>query len=74
MSLRLKINLIVLALTVLFAATVLALEIRSMRESVNEEVVAANRVAALLLALATMLAWSGALLLRHRRATSGRVP
>lgn len=49
MSLRLKINLIVLALTVLFAATVLALEIRSMRESVNEEVVAANRVAALLL-------------------------
>jgi len=33
-----------------------------------------GRVAALLLALATMLAWSGALLLRHRRATSGRVP
>lgn len=49
MSLRLKINLIVVALTFLFAATVLALELRSMRESVHEEVVAANRVAALLL-------------------------
>jgi len=49
MSLRLKINLIVLALTVVLAATVLALELRSMRESVHEEVVAANRVAGLLL-------------------------
>ncbi|HSV60596.1 MAG TPA: ATP-binding protein [Variovorax sp.] len=49
MSLRLKINLIVVALTVVLAATVLALELRSMRESVHEEVVAANRVAALLL-------------------------
>ncbi|MDM0111823.1 histidine kinase [Variovorax sp. J22R133] len=49
MSLRLKINLIVVALTFVFAAAVLALEVRSMRESVNEEVVAANRVAAQLL-------------------------
>lgn len=49
MSLRLKINLIVAALTLLFAATVLALQLRSMRESVHEEVVAANRVAAQLL-------------------------
>jgi two-component system, NarL family, sensor histidine kinase UhpB len=49
MSLRLKINLIVAALTMLFAATVLALQLRSLRESVHEEVVAANRVAAQLL-------------------------
>jgi two-component system sensor histidine kinase UhpB len=49
MSLRLKINLIVAALTLLFAATVLTLQLRSMRESVHEEVVAANRVAAQLL-------------------------
>lgn len=49
MSLRLKINLIVVALTVVLAATVLALELRSMRESVHEEVVAANRVASTLL-------------------------
>ena len=44
MSLRLKINLIVAALTLLFAAAVLALQLRSMRESVHEEVVAANLV------------------------------
>jgi len=49
MTLRLKINLIVGALTVLFLAAVIALQLRSMRESVNEEVVAANRVAAQLL-------------------------
>jgi two-component system sensor histidine kinase UhpB len=49
MTLRLKINLIVGALTVLFLAAVLALQLRSMRESVQEEVVAANRVAAQLL-------------------------
>jgi two-component system, NarL family, sensor histidine kinase UhpB len=49
MSLRLKINLIVGILTVLFVAAVMALEIRSMRGSVNEEVMAANRVAAQLL-------------------------
>jgi len=49
MTLRLKINLIVGALTVLFMAAVLALQLRSMRDSVHEEVVAANRVASQLL-------------------------
>ncbi len=49
MTLRLKINLIVGALTVLFVAAMLALQLRSMRESVQEEVVAANRVATQLL-------------------------
>ena len=49
MTLRLKINLIVGALTILFVVAVLALQLRSMRESVNEEVVAANRVATQLL-------------------------
>jgi two-component system, NarL family, sensor histidine kinase UhpB len=49
MTLRLKINLIVGALTVLFGAAVIALQLRSLRESVHEEVVAANRVAAQLL-------------------------
>jgi two-component system sensor histidine kinase UhpB len=49
MSLRLKINLIVAALTLVFTATMIALQLRSMRESVHEEVVAANRVAAQLL-------------------------
>ena len=41
MTLRLKINLIVGALTLLFLGAVLALQFRSMRESVHEEVVAA---------------------------------
>ena len=41
MSLRLKINLIVASLTILFTAMVMALQLRSMRESVHEEVVAA---------------------------------
>jgi two-component system, NarL family, sensor histidine kinase UhpB len=49
MTLRLKINIIVGALTVLFAASVIALQLRSMRDSVHEEVLAANRVAAQLL-------------------------
>jgi two-component system, NarL family, sensor histidine kinase UhpB len=49
MTLRLKINLIVGALTVLFVGAVIGLQLRSMRESVHEEVVAANRVAAQLL-------------------------
>ncbi|WP_213954753.1 HAMP domain-containing protein [Variovorax sp. dw_954] len=48
MSLRLKINLIVVALTFVFASAILALELRSMRESVHEETAAANRVASLL--------------------------
>ncbi len=49
MTLRLKINLIVGALTLLFMAAVIGLQLHSMRESVSEEVVAANRVAAQLL-------------------------
>ena len=49
MSLRLKINLIVGLLTVLFTAALMALQLRNLRESVHEEVVAANRVAAQLL-------------------------
>ena len=49
MSLRLKINLIVGALTLLFIAAVISLELRSLREAVHEEVVAANRVAAQML-------------------------
>ncbi|HWT19660.1 MAG TPA: histidine kinase, partial [Variovorax sp.] len=49
MTLRLKINLIVSLLTLLFVTAMLALQMRAMRESVHEEVVAANRVAAQLL-------------------------
>lgn len=49
MSLRLKINLLVSTLTLLFLAAVMGLQLRNMRESVREEVVAANRVAAQLL-------------------------
>jgi two-component system sensor histidine kinase UhpB len=49
MSLRLRIHLIVGALTLLFIAAVMALHLRNMRDSVSEEVVAANRVAAQLL-------------------------
>ncbi len=45
MSLRLKINLIVGLLTALFVAVVLVLHVRNLRDSVGEEVVAANRVA-----------------------------
>ena len=49
MTLRLRINLIVGTLTVLFTIGIMALQFRNMRDSVNEEVVAANRVAAQLL-------------------------
>lgn len=49
MSLRLKINLIVGTLTVMFVVGLLALQIGNLRVSVNEEVVAANRVASQLL-------------------------
>jgi two-component system, NarL family, sensor histidine kinase UhpB len=45
LSLRLKINLIVGLLTLIFLAVVLALQLRSLRDSVREEVVGANRVA-----------------------------
>ncbi|MBT9525133.1 MAG: HAMP domain-containing protein [Rhizobacter sp.] len=46
MSLRLKLHLIIGTLTLLFLLVMLGLQLRSMRASVNEEVVAANRVAA----------------------------
>ena len=49
MTLRLKINLIVGALTLLFLAALLAQQVGGMRNAVNEEVVAANRVAAQML-------------------------
>ncbi|MEQ1683895.1 MAG: HAMP domain-containing protein [Burkholderiaceae bacterium] len=49
MTLRLKINLIVGVLTLLFIGTVIWLQLGSVRESVHEEVVAANRVAAQML-------------------------
>ena len=49
MSLRLKIQLVVVLLTLGFIAAVLMLQYRAFKESVNEEVVAANRVAAQLL-------------------------
>ncbi|MFT3666117.1 HAMP domain-containing protein [Piscinibacter sp.] len=49
MSLRLKINLVVGALTLLLLLAMLGLQLRSMRSSVHEEVLAANRVAAQLL-------------------------
>lgn len=46
MTLRLKINLLVGALTALFVLSLLGLEWRNMRDAVREEVEAANRVAA----------------------------
>lgn len=49
LGLRLQINLIVGVLTLLFVAALLALQLRNVREAVQEEVVAANRVAAQLL-------------------------
>jgi len=49
MSLRQKIQLIVVLLTLLFIAAVLTLQYRAFKESVTEEVIAANRVAAQLL-------------------------
>jgi two-component system sensor histidine kinase UhpB len=49
MSLRLKINAIVGALTLAFLAAVIGLQFHNLRAAVHEEVVAANRVAAQLL-------------------------
>ena len=49
MTLRLKINFIVGILTVLFVIVMAWLQLRSMRDSVLEEVVAANRVASQIL-------------------------
>ena len=54
MTLRLKINFIVGALTLLFVVAVIWLELRSLRESVHEEVIAANRVAAQMLERAVL--------------------
>lgn len=49
MTLRLKINLIVVTLLLSFLAGVMAIELRAMRRAINEEVVAANQVASRLL-------------------------
>lgn len=49
MSLRLKINLVVGVLTLLFVLVIMGLQLSSMKASVHEEVVAANRVATQLL-------------------------
>ena len=49
MTLRLKINAIVGALTFLFVLAAIGLQLHSLRESVHEEVFAANRVAAQML-------------------------
>ncbi len=53
-SLRLKINVLVGLLTLAFVAALMALQVGNMRDSVKEEVVAANRVATQLL---QRLAW-----------------
>ena len=49
MTLRVKINLIVVTLLLSFLAGVMAIELRAMRRAINEEVVAANQVASRLL-------------------------
>jgi two-component system, NarL family, sensor histidine kinase UhpB len=49
MSIRLKINLLLAALSLLFISAVLWLQWRNVRESVHEEVLSANRVAAQML-------------------------
>ncbi|MCU0967269.1 MAG: histidine kinase [Rubrivivax sp.] len=54
MSLRLKLQILVGGLTLAFVVALLGLQVRNMRDSVTEEVVAANRVAAQLL---NRLAW-----------------
>jgi two-component system sensor histidine kinase UhpB len=55
MTLRLKLHLIVAVLTLLFVTAVLALQVRAIRKSVNEEVVAANRVAVQMLGRLALL-------------------
>jgi two-component system, NarL family, sensor histidine kinase UhpB len=55
MTLRLKLHLIVAVLTLLFVGAVLALQLRSMREALREEVVAANRVAVQMLGRLALL-------------------
>ncbi|WP_348754784.1 ATP-binding protein [uncultured Aquincola sp.] len=74
MSLRLKINLLVSALTLLFLTAVMGLQLRNMQESVREEVVAANRVAAQLLKrTAWLYAAQGTLAMRAFLEGVGRV-
>ena len=73
MSLRLKINLAVSALTLLFVGVLLGLQLRGMRSSVNEEVVAANRVAAQLLRGAWSTASLGTAAMRESLRNLGRV-
>jgi two-component system sensor histidine kinase UhpB len=55
MTLRLKLHLIVGGLTLLFVIGILGLQVRAMRESVREEVVAANRVAVQMLGRLALL-------------------
>jgi two-component system, NarL family, sensor histidine kinase UhpB len=55
MTLRLKLHLIVGGLTLLFVIGMLGLQARAMRESVREEVVAANRVAVQMLGRLALL-------------------
>lgn len=55
MTLRLKLHLIFAVLTLLFVGAVLALQVHAMRESVREEVVAANRVAVQMLGRLALL-------------------
>lgn len=64
MTLRLKINLIVGALTALFVLALLGLEWRGMRAAVREEVEAANRVAAQFIQRTVMGDFPGLPLLR----------
>lgn len=58
MSLRLKINLIVGMLTALFLCGLTALQVDNLRDSIKEEVIAANRVATQLLNRMVMVAAS----------------
>jgi two-component system sensor histidine kinase UhpB len=73
MTLRLKINLIVGALTLLFTMALLGLEYRSMRAAVREEVDAANRVAEQFIRRTVMGDFPGLPLLRMFFERVGRV-
>jgi len=55
MTLRLKLHLVVALLTLLFVAVVLGVQVRTMRDSVREEVLAANRVATQMLGRLALL-------------------
>jgi two-component system sensor histidine kinase UhpB len=73
MTLRLKINLIVGALTALFVVALLGLEWRGMRDAVREEVDAANRVAAQFIHRTVMGDFPGLPMLRLYFERIGRV-